>query len=80
MSATQEDVFKFAAKPIIESVMEGFNVTIFAFGQTSSGKTHNMQGELDHPELKGITPRIVEYVFNQIASSINLDIEFKVKI
>ena len=80
MSATQEDVFKFAAKPIIESVMEGFNGTIFAYGQTSSGKTHTMQGELDNPELKGITPRIVEYVFNQIASSINLDIEFKVKI
>ena len=37
-------VYDVAARPIIDSVLEGFNGTIFAYGQTSSGKTHTMQG------------------------------------
>ena len=40
-----------AAKPIIDSVLEGFNGTIFAYGQTSSGKTHTMTGVIDDLEL-----------------------------
>ena len=44
MESTQKEVYDCAAKPIIESVLDGFNGTIFAYGQTSSGKTHTMQG------------------------------------
>ena len=44
MQSTQKEVYDVAAKPIIDSVLEGFNGTIFAYGQTSSGKTHTMQG------------------------------------
>ena len=40
----QERVFKQAALPIIESVLEGYNGTIFAYGQTGTGKTHTMEG------------------------------------
>jgi chromosomal replication initiation ATPase DnaA len=40
----QENVFKQAALPIIESVLEGYNGTIFAYGQTGTGKTHTMEG------------------------------------
>jgi kinesin family member 5 len=43
-SAQQVDVYNGAIKPIIESVLEGFNGTILAYGQTSSGKTFTMQG------------------------------------
>ncbi len=36
-------------------MLEGFNGTIFAYGQTSSGKTHTMQGpNIDDTELKGL--------------------------
>ena len=35
-------------------VLEGFNGTVFAYGQTSAGKTHSMQGKIDDPDLKGI--------------------------
>jgi len=35
-------------------VLQGFNGTVFAYGQTSSGKTHTMQGpNIDDQELKG---------------------------
>lgn len=38
----QKDVFDHAALPIVESVLEGYNGTIFAYGQTGTGKTHTM--------------------------------------
>jgi Cdc6-like AAA superfamily ATPase len=41
----QENLFKQAALPIIESVLEGYNGTIFAYGQTGTGKTHTMEGD-----------------------------------
>jgi len=40
----QKDVYDISARPIVDSVLEGFNGTIFAYGQTSSGKTHTMMG------------------------------------
>jgi kinesin family protein 5 len=79
MSSDQSDIFKIAASPIIESVLEGFNGTIFAYGQTSSGKTYTMQGDLDIPEEEGITPRMIRHVFNYFAISSN-DTEFTVKV
>ena len=44
MSSTQKDVYDSAAKPIIDGVLEGFNGTIFAYGQSGSGKTFTMLG------------------------------------
>ena len=43
-NSTQDQIYEVAAKPVVSSVLEGFNGTIFAYGQTSSGKTHTMQG------------------------------------
>lgn len=40
----QSSVFDDTALPIIESVLEGYNGTIFAYGQTGTGKTHTMEG------------------------------------
>lgn len=52
--------------PMLESVFEGFNATIFAYGQSGSGKTHTVTGRLGDPELEGITPRAFRWVFAQI--------------
>lgn len=49
--------------------MDGFNGTIFAYGQTSSGKTFTMQGVLNNLELEGITPRIIKSIFDHTANS-----------
>lgn len=43
-NATQEKVYGEAAKSIVSDVLAGYNGTIFAYGQTSSGKTHTMEG------------------------------------
>lgn len=68
-SIKQEDIFAESAFPIIENILEGYNGTIFAYGQTGTGKTHTMAGVLDDPDLKGITPRAFETIFK----SINID-------
>ena len=49
-------------------LLEGFNGTIFAYGQTSSGKTFTMQGLLDNIELEGITPRLIKSLFERISN------------
>ena len=74
----QPPVYEIAAKPIVESVLEGFNGTILAYGQTSSGKTFTMQGDLDSEELRGIIPRMVDTVFEKIGQA-SQSVEFTVK-
>ena len=76
----QIDVYEVAAKPIVESVLEGFNGTVLTYGQTSSGKTHTMTGpSIDDPEQKGIIPRMVETVFQDIDEADD-HLEFTVKV
>jgi len=80
MKSKQEDVYDFAAKPVVESVLEGFNGTIFAYGQTSSGKTHTMLGpDIDNSLNRGIIPRMVNTVFDHINNTPD-HIEFTVKV
>lgn len=59
------------ANPIVDNILEGYNGTIFAYGQTGTGKTHTMTGVEGDPELEGIMPR----AFNQIFKSITADSE-----
>lgn len=61
--ATQEEVFRGSVAPIIKEVLAGYNCTAFAYGQTGTGKTFTMQGELGSHELKGVVPRAVEEIF-----------------
>lgn len=74
----QVAVYEVAAKPIIESILDGFNGTVLAYGQTSSGKTFTMQGILHSDELQGIIPRMVETVFEKINEA-KETMEFMVK-
>ena len=64
--STQEEVYNFAAKPIVEDVLKGYNGTIFAYGQTSSGKTHTMEGPGWDSDERGVTPRVVDEIFKSI--------------
>jgi kinesin family member 3B len=66
--ASQESVFATVAQPIIDSAMNGYNGTIFAYGQTGTGKTHTMEGQ-PSDELKGIIPRSFDYIFSSIQDS-----------
>ena len=63
-SATNKQIFEELFKPNIHHVLNGINMTIFAYGQTSTGKTYTMQGEL--PNNAGIIPLTLEEIFEQI--------------
>lgn len=55
--------------PRAESVIEGFNGTIFAYGQTGAGKSFTMEGKSDPPELRGIIPNSFKHIFDTINSA-----------
>ncbi|NXV63298.1 KIF17 protein, partial [Molothrus ater] len=49
-----------------QGVMEGYNGTIFARGQTGSGKSFTMQGVADSSSQKGTIPRAFEHIFESV--------------
>ncbi|CAB0038824.1 unnamed protein product, partial [Trichogramma brassicae] len=61
-----DDVFQTVVKPIVGASVNGINGTVFAYGQTSSGKTHTMMGTASEP---GIIPLAVEHMFDAIAET-----------
>ena len=65
-TSTQEDIYSFGVKGIIDSVLDGYNGTVLAYGQTSSGKTYTMQGDISNQNTYGIIPRMISHVFNFI--------------
>ncbi|XP_078030221.1 centromere-associated protein E isoform X7 [Epinephelus lanceolatus] len=60
---TTNQLYQNIAKPLVVSTVEGYNGTIFAYGQTSSGKTFTMMGSDRSP---GVIPLAVEDVFQTI--------------
>ncbi|XP_038145261.1 kinesin-like protein KIF2C isoform X2 [Cyprinodon tularosa] len=65
-NATNEMVYKFTAKPLVESIFQGCMATCFAYGQTGSGKTHTMGGDFtgrQQNSTKGIYAFAAQDVF-----------------
>ncbi|KAF9652469.1 kinesin-domain-containing protein [Thelephora ganbajun] len=60
--ATQEDIYNDDVKPLLDVLHNGVTVTIFAYGVTSSGKTHTMQGSSTQP---GIIPRVMHEILHR---------------
>jgi kinesin family protein 5 len=77
-SSTQQDIYDFGVKGIIDSVLDGYNGTVLAYGQTSSGKTYTMQGEMDEERKQGIIPRMINHVFKHIYKNEGTDFMIKV--
>uniref|UniRef100_A0A0E0KQV1 Kinesin motor domain-containing protein n=1 Tax=Oryza punctata TaxID=4537 RepID=A0A0E0KQV1_ORYPU len=67
-ATTTRHVYDIAAQHVVSGAMEGINGTVFAYGVTSSGKTHTMHGEQKSP---GIIPLAVKDVFSIIQDVIN---------
>ncbi|KAG2459320.1 KIF5C protein, partial [Polypterus senegalus] len=78
-NTAQDQVYNSCAKQIVKDVLGGYNGTIFAYGQTSSGKTHTMEGKLHDPQLMGIIPRIAHDIFDHIYS-MDENLEFHIKV
>merc|ERR1719330_974474 len=59
---TQEEIFE-DCKDLVQSAVDGYNVTMFAYGQTGAGKTFTMYGA---PGMEGTAPRTIEEIFTLI--------------
>ncbi|MCJ1310618.1 Kinesin heavy chain [Agyrium rufum] len=76
----QSDVFDFSIRPTVDDILNGYNGTVFAYGQTGAGKSYTMMGaDIDDDVTKGVIPRIVEQVFASILASPG-NIEYTVRV
>ena len=65
-TCSQEEIFESEADGIIKNVVEGYNGTIYAYGQTGTGKTHTIQGTETN---EGILPRAFTSIFSQLKAN-----------
>ncbi|KAI9782430.1 MAG: Kinesin heavy chain [Peltula sp. TS41687] len=80
MKSRQSDVFNFSIKSTVDDILNGYNGTVFAYGQTGAGKSYTMMGsDIDDEASKGIIPRIVEQIFTSILASPG-NIEYTVRV
>ncbi|XP_033847046.1 kinesin-like protein KIF3C [Periophthalmus magnuspinnatus] len=68
-NSKQRDLYDESVRPLIDSVLDGFNGTIFAYGQTGTGKTYTMQGAWMDPEKRGVIPNAFDHIFTHISRS-----------
>ncbi|KAK2921541.1 kinesin-like protein KIF11 isoform X1 [Channa argus] len=84
-AAKQIDVYRSVVCPILDEVIMGYNCTVFAYGQTGTGKTFTMEGERSPDEqftweedpLAGIIPRTLHQIFEKLSEN---GTEFSVKV
>ncbi|XP_075966288.1 kinesin-like protein KIF18A [Anarhichas minor] len=62
-NSTQDDIFDSTTKGVLDSVMNGFNCTVFAYGATGAGKTHTMLGSQNEP---GVMYRTMTELFKRM--------------
>ncbi|KAG8923926.1 kinesin motor protein cin8, partial [Tulasnella sp. 417] len=74
--ADQAMIYNDVVQPILEEVVQGYNCTLFAYGQTGTGKTYTMQGDLT-PSVTGgpcadagMVPRVLSRLYKYLESSV----------
>ncbi|KAI0703611.1 P-loop containing nucleoside triphosphate hydrolase protein [Cytidiella melzeri] len=73
--ADQGDIYHDVVHPMLDEVTQGYNCTLFAYGQTGTGKTYTMQGDLTRTPMgnpsaqAGMIPRVLFRLFHQLESS-----------
>ncbi|KAK3931807.1 Kinesin-like protein KIF11 [Frankliniella fusca] len=85
-NSAQIDVYRAVVAPLIDEVLSGYNCTVFAYGQTGTGKTFTMEGERspnsntmswENDPLAGIVPRTLSQLFDELRL---LQVDFCVKV
>jgi len=66
-NVTQRHIYDVCAANVVEGCLNGYNGTIFAYGQTGAGKTFTMEGAQDPPDLRGIIPNSFQHIFDKVA-------------
>jgi kinesin family protein 5 len=80
MASRQADVFDYSIRSTVDDILNGYNGTVFAYGQTGAGKSYTMMGsDIDDEVGRGVIPRIVQQVFASIMASPS-NIEYTVRV
>ena len=77
MKDTTHQIYEDICFPLVEGVLQGYNGTVFAYGQTGCGKSFTMMGVEDPVANKGVIPRAFEHIFDQVA--VTNDIKFLIR-
>ncbi|UJR10395.1 hypothetical protein I4U23_014598 [Adineta vaga] len=65
-NVSQEEIFNYVAKDVIDRTIDGYNGTVLCYGQTGAGKTHTMTGFTESYPNRGIIPRTLQHLYQQI--------------
>ncbi|MEW5314042.1 MAG: hypothetical protein WDW38_005568 [Sanguina aurantia] len=77
-NVSQEATYTAAAHEVVESMLAGYNGTIFCYGQTGSGKTFTMSGDVRQYQHRGLVPRAIAHVFREV--DMRVDKLYKVQV
>ncbi|XP_072333979.1 kinesin-like protein KIF1B isoform X4 [Scyliorhinus torazame] len=77
--ASQSQVYNDIGKEMLQHSFEGYNVCIFAYGQTGAGKSYTMMGKQDK-DHQGIIPQLCEDLFEKINDNNNSDMSYSVEV
>ncbi|CAG9571457.1 unnamed protein product [Danaus chrysippus] len=70
-TADTQTIYDEMVRPLVASVLDGFNGCVFAYGQTGTGKTHTMEGT---PQHEGIIPRAFRHIWAHIENTASPDV------
>uniref|UniRef100_T1HYD7 Kinesin-like protein unc-104 n=1 Tax=Rhodnius prolixus TaxID=13249 RepID=T1HYD7_RHOPR len=76
----QQMVYKDIGEEMLEHAFEGYNVCIFAYGQTGAGKSYTMMGRQDEEGQEGIIPQICKDLFDKIRNTTNDELRYSVEV
>uniref|UniRef100_A0A9J8CWR6 plus-end-directed kinesin ATPase n=1 Tax=Cyprinus carpio carpio TaxID=630221 RepID=A0A9J8CWR6_CYPCA len=77
--ASQSLVYNDIGKEMLQHAFEGYNVCIFAYGQTGAGKSYTMMGKQEEGQ-EGIIPQLCEELFEKINDNYNEEISYSVEV
>ena len=76
-NASQDATFKKCASELVTKALDGYNGTLFAYGETGAGKTYTMSGKNDFKH-RGIIPRALTQMYKEIKERYDYDISIRI--
>ncbi|XP_036176013.1 kinesin-like protein KIF1A isoform X24 [Myotis myotis] len=77
--ASQKQVYQDIGEEMLQHAFEGYNVCIFAYGQTGAGKSYTMMGKQEKDQ-QGIIPQLCEDLFSRINDTTNDNMSYSVEV
>ncbi|XP_065266739.1 kinesin-like protein KIF1A isoform X17 [Emys orbicularis] len=77
--ASQKQVYQDIGEEMLQHAFEGYNVCIFAYGQTGAGKSYTMMGRQEKDQ-QGIIPQLCEDLFSRINDTTNDNMSYSVEV